>query len=73
MTVGCGGTAGRANGRFSVCLAGLDLAVSFLVCSGGVDPTAGGEEKDQEGLQAGPSPFPHKPSQLQSSPKQHLL
>lgn len=41
--------------------------------SGGVDPAAGGEEEDQEGLQAGPAPFPVKPRPHQSGPGQHLL
>lgn len=37
-------------------------SLSVFVCvSGGVDTAAGGQEEDQEGLQAGPAPFPVKP------------
>lgn len=41
--------------------------------SGGVDPAAGGEEEDQEGLQAGPAPLPVQPRPQQCCPGQRLL
>lgn len=44
------------------------------VCvTGGVDTAAGGEEEDQEGLQAVPSPFSVNPRLQQPNPEQHIL
>lgn len=48
------------------------MSVGFFFL-GGVDTAAGGEEEDQEGLQASPTPFPIKPRPQQSGPEQHIL
>ncbi len=44
-----------------------------LFVSGGVDTAAGGEEEDQEGLQASPAHFPVKSRPQQPNPEQHIL
>lgn len=49
------------------------VSALYLLVLGGVDRTAGGEEEDQEGLQASPTPFSDKSRPQQPGPKQHIL
>ena len=51
----------------------LSFGYLCLCVSGGVDTAAGGEEEDQEGLQAVPAPFSDKPRPQQPGPEQHIL
>lgn len=49
------------------------MLTSVLCVLGGVDTAAGGEEEDQEGLQASPALFTYKPRPQQPRPEQHIL